>query len=42
MRLLKQRLRIADITQEQQAIAFTDRNGLPLGTLLTRVIGLWK
>ncbi len=27
---------VADITQEQQAIAFTDRNGLPLGTLLTR------
>ena len=29
-------IHVADITQEQQAIAFTDRNGLPLGTLLTR------
>jgi penicillin-binding protein 1C len=26
----------ADITQQQQAIAFTDRNSLPLGTILTR------
>ncbi len=26
----------ADITQQQQVIAFTDRNGLPLGTILTR------
>ncbi|MEB3336912.1 MAG: transglycosylase domain-containing protein [Leptolyngbyaceae bacterium] len=25
-----------DLVQDQQAIAFTDRNGLPLGTLLTR------
>ena len=29
-------IHVADITQEQQAIAFTDRNELPLGTLLTR------
>lgn len=29
-------IRIADIAQEKQAIAFTDRNGLSLGTLLTR------
>ena len=30
-------IRAADIAQEKQAIAFTDRNGLLLGTLLTRV-----
>jgi penicillin-binding protein 1C len=29
-------IRIADIAQDKQAIAFTDRNGLSLGTLLTR------
>ena len=29
-------IRTADITQDKQAIAFTDRNGLLLGTLLTR------
>ncbi|MBW4671532.1 MAG: transglycosylase domain-containing protein [Cyanomargarita calcarea GSE-NOS-MK-12-04C] len=28
-------IRSADIAQDKQAIAFTDRNGLPLGTLLT-------
>ena len=29
-------IRAADIAQDEQAIAFSDRNGLPLGTLLTR------
>jgi penicillin-binding protein 1C len=29
-------IRATDIQQEQQAIQFSDRNGLPLGTLLTR------
>jgi penicillin-binding protein 1C len=29
-------IRAADIQQEQQAVQFSDRNGLPLGTLLTR------
>lgn len=29
-------IRTADIAQDKQAIAFTDRNGLSLGTLLTR------
>ena len=29
-------IRAGDITQHQQAIEFTDRNGLPLGTVLTR------
>lgn len=29
-------IRAADITQNDQAIEFRDRNGLPLGTLLTR------
>jgi penicillin-binding protein 1C len=29
-------IRTADIQQEQQAVQFSDRNGLPLGTLLTR------
>ncbi|MEG3899890.1 MULTISPECIES: penicillin-binding protein 1C [unclassified Microcoleus] len=29
-------LRTADIAQEQSAIEFSDRNGLPLGTILTR------
>ncbi|MCV3216082.1 transglycosylase domain-containing protein, partial [Plectonema radiosum NIES-515] len=29
-------IRSADIAQDKQAIAFTDRNGLSLGTLLTR------
>ena len=29
-------IRAAALVQDQQAIAFTDRNGLPLGTVLTR------
>jgi len=29
-------IRAADIVQDRQAIAFSDRHGLPLGTLLTR------
>src|SRR5512136_577206 len=29
-------IRARDIAQDRQAIEFTDRNGLPLGTLLTR------
>lgn len=29
-------IRHQDITQNQQALKFTDRNGLPLGTILTR------
>ncbi len=29
-------IRAADLVQDQQAIEFTDRNGLPLGTVLTR------
>jgi len=29
-------IRAADLAQDRQAIEFTDRNGLPLGTLLTR------
>jgi penicillin-binding protein 1C len=29
-------IRATDLVQEQQAIEFTDRNGLPLGTILTR------
>lgn len=29
-------IRAADLVQDQQAIEFTDRQGLPLGTLLTR------
>ncbi len=29
-------IRAADLVQHQQAVEFTDRNGLPLGTLLTR------
>ncbi|MDX2097341.1 MAG: penicillin-binding protein 1C [Leptolyngbyaceae cyanobacterium bins.59] len=29
-------VRASDLLQDQQAIEFTDRNGLPLGTLLTR------
>ncbi|MDJ0702487.1 MAG: penicillin-binding protein 1C [Leptolyngbyaceae cyanobacterium MO_188.B28] len=29
-------IRAADLVQDQQAIEFRDRNGLPLGTLLTR------
>lgn len=29
-------VRATDLVQDQQAITFTDRNGLPLGTLLTR------
>ncbi|MEG4801325.1 penicillin-binding protein 1C [Microcoleus sp. ARI1-B5] len=29
-------IRTADIAQEQSAIEFSDRNGLPLGTILTR------
>ncbi len=29
-------IRVADLRQDQQAVAFSDRNGLPLGTLLTR------
>jgi len=29
-------IRASDLVQDQRAIAFTDRNGLPLGTLLTR------
>ncbi len=29
-------IRAGDIAQSEQAIAFSDRNGLPLGTLLTR------
>ena len=29
-------IRAADLVQEQQALTFSDRNGLPLGTLLTR------
>ena len=29
-------IRAAALVQAQQAIAFTDRNGLPLGTILTR------
>ena len=35
-------IRTADIAQDKQAIAFTDRNGLLLGTLLTRVDALAK
>ncbi len=29
-------IKVADIAQQQLALEFTDRNGLPLGTLLTR------
>lgn len=29
-------IRTADIAQDQQAVEFSDRNGLPLGTILTR------
>jgi penicillin-binding protein 1C len=29
-------IRAADLVQEQQAVEFVDRNGLPLGTILTR------
>lgn len=29
-------IRAIDLVQDQQAITFTDRNGLPLGTILTR------
>ena len=29
-------IRVADLRQDQQAVAFGDRQGLPLGTLLTR------